>query len=59
MLQKLFGKKPKEECNCEKYFLDGFDKEHLYFVALGITTIEHYTEMKRQYYENRIDKISQ
>lgn len=59
MFKRLFGRKSKEECNCEKYFLDSFDKEHLYFVALGITTMENYTEMKKQYYEKRVDKISQ
>ena len=46
------------ECNCEKYFLDSFDKEHLYFVALGVTTMENYIEMKKLYYKNRVDKIS-
>ena len=59
MYKRLFNRKQKEECNCEKYFLDSFDKEHLYFVALGITTMENYAEMKRQYYEKRIYKISQ
>jgi hypothetical protein len=61
MLKRLFSRKPTEECkcDCEKYFLDSFDKEHLYFVALGVTTMENYAEMKRQYYEKRIDKISQ
>jgi hypothetical protein len=45
-------------CNCEKYFLDTFDKEHLYFVALGVTTMENYIEMKKLYYKKRVDKIS-
>ena len=47
-----------KECNCEEYFLDSFDKEHLYFVALGVTTMENYIEMKKLYYKNRVDKIS-
>lgn len=47
-----------KKCDCEKYFLDSFDKEHLYFVALGVTTMENYIEMKKLYYKNRVDKIS-
>ena len=58
MLKRLFNRKLKEKCNCEKYFLDSFDKEHLYFVALGVTTMENYIEMKKLYYKNRVDKIS-
>jgi hypothetical protein len=57
MFKRLLSRKPKEECNCEKYFLDSFDKEHLYFVALGVTTMENYKEMKTQYYEKRVDRI--
>ena len=47
-----------EKKDCEQYFLDSFDKEHLYFVALGVTTMENYIEMKKLYYKNRVDKIS-
>jgi hypothetical protein len=47
-----------EELDCEKYFLDSFDKEHLYFVALGVTTMENYIKMKKLYYKNRVDKIN-
>lgn len=66
MFDKLFKRKSKtvevvpqiEECDCEKYFQDSFDKEYLYFVALGVTTMENYIKMKRMYYEKRVDKIS-
>jgi hypothetical protein len=53
-----FLQSKKLDCDCEKYFLDTFDKEHLYFVALGVTTMENYIEMKKMYYRNRVDKIS-
>lgn len=60
LLTKLykFLQSEKLDCNCEKYFLDTFDKEHLYFVALGVTTMENYIEMKKLYYKSRVDKIS-
>ena len=57
MFKKWLREKLKKYCEFEEYVKDDFDKEHLYFVFLGITSIENYKKMKQLYFENEIHKV--
>lgn len=58
MLKKWLRRKLCKFLQAEEYIKDQFDKEHLGFVYLGLTSIEEHEKIKKYYFEHKIHKIS-
>ena len=58
MLKKWLRSKLYKFLQAEEYIKDDFDKQHLGFVYLGITSIEDHEKIKKYYFEHKIHKIN-
>lgn len=58
-MKKQLRRKLYKFLKAEEFIKDEFDRQHLGYVYLGITSIEEHEKIKKYYFEHKIHKISQ